>query len=728
MKKMRFLNIFSVLLALVLFFPGCDSDNTNSNQPASKYNGSLFVKQVDKATNTCVYVSIYSNTTISGIIKPEVGKTYSYASALAKFDQYDDIIGEPEIKSRGTVTVNANGNLIFKPNEGSTCTGTLSGNTLTMDRVPGTTYYTVELEYNRSTTSASPNSPLGTAPLIPGGEDPPPTSPTNPPADPNAPLPAADGKYVPGKIPISFKVEVEPNWGPLPSISTDRTIMAYYNSNTTPKNRRLYFEGDKFSLAHTGIRVVVNYNDGTSDTWMNDEVLEHFYVEPPEFRLKNSPAKYKSQPGQSSFFNSAFSYSVSITSNTETVEYKLFYKEGFGNSSILGTIPTVSNSWTLTSIHGPPNGNIFPIREITYTAGTSSLLEWLEDEVRVFPNGRVKDITNKDTDVYVSVKWWGSDYAWSYPPSGSDWTWNNSLGVVSIENGNYSSTHEDRGINWHTRGVQDFKLQDRNFELSNTNNLQAAKASAPAIFNVKIGSWEVPFSVNAFREVDKIVKSGSLDTKQQVIFDDPRLWGDEKNPLKNLHWLNKLTGGGITISYLGTKTTRTRSMLEAFNIQGLNFIEYNQTPFTTAKGSIAVNYFKDRIVGYEVPVYSNLVGIRIEPTSSNKPYPILLAAQKHDQDSFLKDMVTVYALYERGKGGTTVERQDTWGQIKGRLANDQNQSCEGDFDSNIAGLLTKATINYLKTPPVPTTVRVGFTPRGSTRKYTDAQIYAVGYN
>jgi len=717
MRINRFLSIFSLLLAFVLFFPGCDSGSTPPDKPGTpgtSYNGMVFVRKV--GTNSYAYVSIY--TTSSRLITPKTGD--SYATAVVSFNADGDSNYNNDPKSKGTITIQ-NGSLVFTPGQGysgSPCSGVLTGSgsatTLSMNQIPGTSY-SGEMELSRTSVIATGENPFGPNDFI-NPDDNSPVSPTNPtsPVNPNAPPIAVGGNYVPGKIVTNFIITEYPKWGPEPSIG-NLSINGVPGKTDNAAYRRMYFEGDPFNLAGTGIQVRVTYNDGTwEDLLTESQVAAAFAVEPPEFR--RTVQKGSATVGVSSL-NTGFNYIGNLSTNGGQVDYTLYYKEGFGNSSVLarsGTLP--DTTWRLSAtFKGPFDGNIYPIREINYV-GNTSLDEWLEDEDRVFPPER--------TDVSVKVKWWGN-------------------GNASIADGNYSFTVEGRLINYHNRGETnipltdqsptEIKLSDRKYQLLlPASGRETATTENPIYLNVAIGNWSVPFAVKAYRKVEKIEKSNPPSFSEQIIFDDPRLYGNGTGttPLeKSLHWLNKLQGGSIKVSYTGTTKTRTRSMLDAFNTfntMGLNFIRYNAGPFTTAKGAIGLYYYGKEIVGYEVPVFTNLVGITIKTKLANNSTPILYSSVPDNERTFLKNMVTVNAIYEAGKGGTTISRTDTFGEIFGKNENGKNISCVGVFDSTIDANLTKATTNYLKKPPELTTVRVGFTT-GAVRKYTDFQIGAVGY-
>jgi len=743
MRKIRFLSIFPVLFALALFFPGCKDDSTPEKPPATKYNGSLFVAKVPNQTNTYVYVSIYSTTTTNKMISPKSGETYSYATAVARFDEQDDIISGPDKKSEGKVTVGDNGSLTFKDAAGQTWNGTFTNEKLYIPgKVPGTTYGPFQpMDRSNSNIVATADKPFGTATLTPGYDDddddtPTPTTPTNPPNNPGAQPTYVQGTYKEGRIATRIAWIKLPDWGLKPTdTSSTTTFDTNGNSKYDSDKRWMYFEGDKVDFKNTGLKGRIYYSDGDYDEFDETNFYNYFVVEPPAFylssRFTTSVDSSKYWPvGQSSLLGSAFHYDE-IKTNDDPEEYSFYFKDGLSNSAIspLSIISLPVTKWVLSEkFKGPPGGNIFPIREITYKSGTSSILEWLEDETRVFPTDPVKDVNNKD--VIVSVKWWGNDNAaWGTAPANSYWQMN-ANGTMSITNANYSLQYEGRDRNYHNRGELDFKLSERSFKLADfvvngsSDNLENATVLTPVTFNVAIGAWSVPFAASAYRKVEKIENAKEMAWNEQIIFDDDRLYNPQEKDVKTaLNWLSKMKDGGIKVSYVDTKTTRTRTMQEAFDNAGLDFIKYNDGPFTAAKGSIGLKYYGKYMEGLAVPVFSNLKEIKIvNRPEHDQPFPILRSEVNDDLYAFLRKYVWVYATYEAGKGGPIVTRDDTYKQTQS-----ENRSCVGFFDSNIDSNLKKATTNWNKgINGVPTKVTVGFNT-GGVRKSYDTQIGATDY-
>jgi hypothetical protein len=742
MRKIRFLNIFPVLLALVLFFPGCKNGSIPETPPATNTkNGFLFW---GKSANKYIFLSIYQETTPVKLNSPKKGESWFYAVVVVTFDGE----GDPNswtVTSKGTITVGDDDKLNFKADEGSvtppqTAIGTLAlaDRTLHMKGVPGAIYPDILMDIDMEIT-ATPQKPFGlepsdfTKPDIPPSTNPPSTDPDNP-ISPNA------EKYNAGKIATRIEIKRPPEWG-LPPSSDLEDLNIIIASATNPvkvnaNKRNMFFEGDRVVFGGTNIEVRIDFSDGTWEPVTADNIYNWFVVEPPDFKLEQAYASTvnanRAGVGQTSLLGSAFKYGqISATDTTTPQEYTLYLKDGFGNSSILpstlsSTLLSPTPTWQLSAtFKGPKNGNIFPIKEITYNYGNSSLREWLEDEIRVFPRDKVLDVNNNE--VSVKVAWWGynKDHTIAHIPP--------SAGGTSIPSGSFSADWEGRDTNFHTREPYSFKLSERDLQLNEVNIQGSVTVDNPVTLNVAIGTWSVPLSASAYHKVDKIVSSKEISGTNQIIFDDPRLYSSIPNdPAINLHWLDKLNGGKIRVSYVGTNTTRERTIQEAFNNAGIGFIRYNSGPFTSARGSVALNYYQTQILGYEVPVFSNLVGIMIK-NITGLPYPVLKATNGDNQEKYLKNMVEVLAYYEKGKDGPQVVREDTYKNARlfvdtgdnGTKPN-ENRSSIGTFDSNIDSSRVKATNNYKKVPAEPTTVRLYFNI-GSVKKYRDTQIGAVDY-
>jgi len=738
MSKIRFLYIFTVLFALVLFFPGCSNGSTPEKPPTTPTNNGALFSGKNPNANNYIFVSIYQTKPTGKLISPKKDESWFYAVAVVTFNQNG--VPKPTTTSKGTITVENDNSLTFKADTGygnpQSAKGTLNedDDTLTMITVPGTVIIgTVKMELDMPIT-ATPEKPFGiddddfSEPGSTSPTNPPPTGPTGPSLDYNA-----------GKIATSIEIFRHPEWGKLPS--GNFSIMNVVSGNNfDPNKRNMYFEGDPVNFYGTNIEVRVNFSDGTwTDPYIKaDKINEWFVVEPPDFWLDKVYAQtwYNNGAGvgQTSDLGSAFKYGQISTDNSTPRTYTLYLKEGFGNSSIL---PASINStllpntdWKLSAtFKGPPNGNIFPIKEISYRNGNSSLREWLEDEVRVFPRDLtppIRDVNNKD--LILDVKWWG----FNGKMTGTKWD----VGDSSITNGSFSADFEGREINFHTRALGTYELNKRDSLLNVESIPNQVTVTDPVKFTVAIGTWSVPLSASEYHKVAQIVSSRTPDWDNHIIYDDPRLYSPVPNdPAINLHWLDKLRGGEITVSYVGTNTKRTRTIQQAFNNVGIGFIKYNAVPFKDAKGSVALNYFQTQILGYEVRVYNNLVEINIDPKGNDyKPYPVLNYTNGDNHEKYLEKMVWVRATYENGKDGLRVTRNDTYANTRPTVTAGENKtkpneniSSIGTFESNINDSLVKATKNYNKTPAESTKVRVYFNING-VKKYIDTQIGAVNYN
>jgi len=729
---------------LVLFFPGCDSGSSGTTtkppttNPSTNSNGTLFVKKVG---NNHVFISIYSYPATGNTIPPKAGATYSYAIAVSTFDANGDEKSR-DVKSEGTVTVGSNGSsLTFTPggsySSQTACAGTYLNYTLIMDKVPGlsSSYNDLEMDISNTSITASPNYPFGTYPLEPGTDDST-DSPGSPGGtNPNTPV-AKGGEFKPGEIPIRFEVRVEPDWGPKPTSpgfnvevpANSGNFSVGSNSVTTtgdPKGnakRRMYFEGEAVDLRGTGIVIRVIYSDGHFVDWDANTVYNEFAVEPPVFSSAYTGTR---DVGKINYFD----YSNEFMTNDSPDPFTLYYKAGFANSSIVNTF-TTPVTWDLApTFKGPPKGNIFPIREIHYSTPNSSVLsEWLEDDFFPFPDN--------DPPISVKVKWWGG------PSTGNggilNAVANHSMNTPGITIPGSASTQEGRSFDYHLKPYtgEEISISKGNYSIYNWDFPIGTTVSTndPAKFDVSIGNWNVPFQVNAYRMVEKIDKGSYPAYNYQVVFDDPRLYGQPRNPAINLHWLNRLNdGGSIVVSYAWTLKKRTRTMVEAFNRQGLDFIKYNTEPFSNIKESIGLTYYRSTIVGYEIPVYTKLVGIELRPNTGNKntdPYPTLHASADDGETVFLRDLIYIRAIYERTKSNAAnLYRDDTYGQLNGRNNNEWtskvNISCtDASFDSNIESILQKATNNWLKGET--TKAKVTFTT-GGISKNNEIEIIADGY-
>jgi len=243
MRKIRFFSILLAILALALFFPGCEDDPPIETPPpppppVATNNGSVFCAKI--TSTLYLYVSIYSET--SRLVSPKSGD--SYAVALISVDSDGNLAYDGVPKSAGTITV-ANGMLNFTPSANypgqQAGSGTLNGNTLTMQRVPGTPYTTPINLTIRSDVIASSSGPFGSnnsGLTIP----------------PNSGSPGGSTGGSSNKTP------------PAPS---EPFVAGRYVKNvewkTLPKITKVY-EGMKVDLAGTGFEVLITYDDDSTTT------------------------------------------------------------------------------------------------------------------------------------------------------------------------------------------------------------------------------------------------------------------------------------------------------------------------------------------------------------------------------------------------------------------------------------------------------------------------------
>jgi hypothetical protein len=181
MGKIRFLSVFLLFLAVVLFFPACEDGPPDGGGTTNTDTGSLFYAKA--ADGKHVFISIYSYTRA---ITPKTGDFYAVAVVTINAAGESDYNDVPT--SEGTISVAAAGALTFTPYTeypAGAGTGTLSGNTLSMAKVPGTTYTNLEMTFYSNITG-NPNLPLGPSDLTPPDEGTPPPGGTSPPLRPPA--------------------------------------------------------------------------------------------------------------------------------------------------------------------------------------------------------------------------------------------------------------------------------------------------------------------------------------------------------------------------------------------------------------------------------------------------------------------------------------------------------------------------------------------------------------
>jgi len=309
MKIIRFAGFSMMLLASILLISGCDlSGEDPDGVDAFGNNGIMYYLQQD--SETALFI---------GIFTPNSSLSVRGASGPANRDHYavtvvkagDSNSGVP--LSRGTVSVSGV-KLTFKPSkdfENITYSGELNGETLNMDKVPGTSFSDVVMEkgYNYKATE---DKPLGSStPTIPGNDDPG----DNDSSGNSGGTTPANENFTPGKIVAATTAKI-------PGI---KVITA---PTTIPNKGANYYEGQKVILSST-IKIEVYDDDATAETKPTEITsISEFIVEPPYW-----------------------------DSNTST-RYKVYYKGDYSRRHVIHdfSIPPTANFVPLDSIK-PPAAN-----------------------------------------------------------------------------------------------------------------------------------------------------------------------------------------------------------------------------------------------------------------------------------------------------------------------------------------------------------------------------------
>jgi len=338
MKFIRFFGLLTAFFALVLLFSGCDAipvpdgndnNNNNNNNNTTTKNGTVFYLQTPD--NKHLFLSIFSTT--SRLVEPKAGDKYVLAVIPEAADGSFNYSGTPD--STGELVAAGGGKFTFKPDKADQAEGigSISGNNLIMEKVPGTDYTDLTLPYLKDDTISADKpfgGPINITPPSDGDGD-------NNSSGGNGIPTATGGDYKPGKIVKNIEVTTKPNWKTMTNTSTTRP----------------YFEGYKLELKDTGIKVKVTYNDDTYDTYSDDKIASMFEIDPPTYWVEGTSTQHN---------------------------HKLYYKNGFANSK------TASNELSAT-FEGPTGSVIYGIQSIDYSSprpvspSTVAILpEWFEDD------------------------------------------------------------------------------------------------------------------------------------------------------------------------------------------------------------------------------------------------------------------------------------------------------------------------------------------------------------
>jgi len=170
MKFARFFGFFPAFLALVLLFSGCDALPTDKDDDntTTKPNGSIFhLRNTDKKH---IFISIYS--TSGRQITLQAGDYFAVVVIPEEADGSVKYSGTPDLT--GKLTAGTGGKFNFVPDDPKheAGVGSISGNDLIMETVPGTTYKNLTLSFSKDATlSASKPFDNIDIPKPSGGDD-----------------------------------------------------------------------------------------------------------------------------------------------------------------------------------------------------------------------------------------------------------------------------------------------------------------------------------------------------------------------------------------------------------------------------------------------------------------------------------------------------------------------------------------------------------------------------
>jgi hypothetical protein len=657
MKSIRFFSIFPVLLALALFFPGCEDgpppdggSGPGVTPPAT--NGSLYYA---KSGGKHVFLSIYTPK------NKAVSNGDSYAVAVVTVNATDES-DYTEPKSEGIVSVSGS-KLTFTPSSEYTGggTGTLSGNIITMDEVPGTSYTNLEMEL-LTNMSATPSSPFG-----PGGPIPP--SDTSP-GTPNTPPVATGGDFVPGRIVKSIEVLTQPNWGVLGEDKSKTSAGIYY------------FEGDPISPNNRGMQVLVTFSDNTTYIVQQHEITNWFVIDPPYYH------------------------------NGGSSNHTLYYINGFTNSNT-GSAAT-SQKFTGPGQTAAEGGVLIKINSDSAKLDSGKL--WIK-----YPGDKIIPEWYEDDQFFYATATLELLYGWSTLETKLDATNAKSFMPDSVKNQRDFPNSSDVSTRWYAPPVP------QNYPVTLSGNT----------LTLKYGDQTADFKVPNIYHVSKIALSGQPKFAEQILFDDPRLFGGLISSTINAHWLSKIQDVYLNVSYKEGKT-RALSMVTAYNNAGY-YASVNKHSFleppsgsNLSKVALGFRYYGAEAIACEVPMFNTLLSISIVGTPAANPvmYHTQSGGVVNELLPHFMGKVAIYAVYECGKNGVTVRRTDAWGQSQQSGKAGDNASCSSTFESDVNSIdfLKRATLTYSNGQKL-TRARVTFKPYrdNGVPKSNTIEIGAVGY-
>jgi len=689
MRKIRFLYLFPVLLALALFFLGCEdgpppsTENPGTNPPpvTTTNNGTVYHAAVD---GKHVFLSIYSPTT-KAVIPPTTGN--SYAVVVVTIDANGDSSYVPGVTAsiaKGTISVDGS-TLTFSSNSSK---GTFNSQGITMTQaLPGTSYTGLAMKYNKNV-QATETYPFGLGDLLPNstggdgdGGDP------GPAPGVGVTNPTSGAEYLPGGILVTeIGIITVPDW-------TKR-------GGTLATVNNVYYEGDPVasSIVGTNMQVKLYYNNGTSITINEADIGTYFVIDPPDFKNPSGGTGAK---------------------------HHLYYRYGFTNSSTTTDdklSPTFDGPKTAGAATNdtPMPGTIFPIGDLSGNVTDASfalktpktIAEWFEDDylfnpyLEIYYNGGFRN--NYWTENNPTKKE-------HYPLKAND---NTSKGQ---EFKPYTSTV------WPAPKIYPVKVITKNTDGSGTLSFETTNVYGDQGFTDTI-------TIQNLLKVSKIAlsKNPGTEIKEQILFDDLRLFRDDPNA--KMYWLDKLRRipGGLTldITYTGgTTTSRKIDIVTAYNnahygdtADAHSLIAPPEYTLLT-KAPLGIKYF-NKTAAYEMPVYNILSNIVVKtPAGVPTMYAVNETGFPDGPTEFL-GKIEVHTIYQKGVKGEAVERYNTYAQTQG-----DNRSCWSDITTSIdTGLLQSATYNWEKGRTT-TKASVAVNPYGNNGAIKSGTVYirAVGY-
>jgi hypothetical protein len=519
-------------------------------------------------------------------------------------------------------------------------------------------------------------------------------------------------------------VLVKPYWGDLTDITwvkysdtattgTNLTnhINSVNNQNTTKADTVCYFEGDLITQAIIGSKgmvVKIEYSEGDPETISGNDIWTRFTIDPPDFR-----------------FNSSGAY-----------DYNLYLKKGFTNKNAVGSSslsaafkgPGDAKATTGGYAHGGGyvvkiGGAASGISDLAIGAPAASrITEWYEDDFVFKGPATLLVYYDRDTPVGSASFSWGTNSVPGYISSAGIASYPNPIRNYNLAKVNNVDT-----------------VVPRQVPINSSHNYKAeATGVTSGLANLKVeyGTHSANFDVLTLLKVDKIALTTVPQFKEQVVFDDPRLFGPATSPLTqdliNAHWLSKIQDAVLQVTYKGGAAgkQRTIGMTEAYNnalhtTSSPNFLALPDATNLT-RAALGFKYFGAETV-YDLFVFNSLVSISVKGSTAATPIMSYSSATGINQvHKDFMNMIKVSAIYQCGKNGVTLEREDAWRLTQEFTPN--NASCSSVFSSNVdpafcrrasasfsnGGKLTKATV----------TLRPS---NGSAAKTASIEIGAVGY-